>query len=149
MVPFINSLVDAVEKTVNISTSRGRLINDLGNRPCSGDLSAVVELSSSTFSGLLIVSFPQVTILNFVSRLTGEAQLELNSLVQSAVGEFTNIAVMSAKKKLNEVGYGLRVDIPMITTNSQLPAEKIANCKKCVVVPLKTALGEYFIDIRS
>jgi CheY-specific phosphatase CheX/anti-anti-sigma regulatory factor len=148
IIPFVNGVITAIGTVKKTSSRKQTLFTQEGGAPLLGDVSALVQLESPSFRGVFVLSFPRATILRLVSQLTGEPAGELTSLVQSAVGEFGNLAVTTGKKTLNELGYGLKCQLPVVTMEKSLPAGLENPAFKSLVVPFETEHGQYFIDVR-
>ncbi|MGZ3693078.1 MAG: chemotaxis protein CheX [Bdellovibrionota bacterium] len=149
VVPFINSTMQAIECLTKIKSGKNQstYFQD-AQAALLGDVSAVISIKCPTFSGLFVISFPKETLFSLVSKLTGAPQTEIDGMVESTAGEFANIAVMSAKKNLNDLGYGIQCTTPSVTQESNLARGLGVANQKCMVVPLDTEFGEYFIDFR-
>ncbi|MGZ3652892.1 MAG: chemotaxis protein CheX, partial [Bdellovibrionota bacterium] len=146
--PFINSFTKTLQTMAGVkSKKRTAGIQKLG-RTFQGNIVGINTVTSPSFNGIIAISFPQETILNLVGKITGAPFTEINSLVQSAVGEILNVTVTGAKKTLNESGYGVRVDLPRVTLDTTVPANVLAGEKGSIVVTFDSNAGPYFIDIR-
>ena len=96
--PFIEATVEVLETMASTKAAAGKpyLKN---NKVAAGDVSAVIGLTGE-INGTLSVTFTEACILSIVSNMLGEDVEKMNSSVNDAVGETTNMIAGLARRKL-------------------------------------------------
>lgn len=148
MNPFIAAAMGVIEKQMRMNSGRGKPLAFPANSSLDGDISGLVDLDCGSFKALVVLSFPQATILKMVERITGEVPPNMDNMVKSSVGEITNVVFTRGKKKLNEMGYGIKSAIPKVVNTHDLPAEYEKFSGEALKVPFSTEFGDYFAEIR-
>lgn len=106
----------------------------------------MIGLVSDVFSGSVVISFPQATFLNVMSRMLGEEFTEITKEIEDGAGEITNIIFGQAKITLNERGYGIKTALPSVVTGQDHSILQMSTGPR-VVVPFETDVGPFFVEI--
>lgn len=146
--PFLESASKAVELQMMTTCTRRSPAPILGTTPISGDICGIIPLDCGSFQAIVVITFPQKTILDLVGKLTGAPPSAIDSLVKGCVGEITNIAFTRGKKRLNEMGFGIKSALPKVFQEKTLPLEFGKYSGKGVLVPFDTGCGECFAEVR-
>jgi len=146
--PFLESASKAVELQMMTTCVRGTPSPITGITPISGDICGIIPLDCGSFQAIVVLTFPQKTIFDLVGKLTGSPTNAIDSLVKGCVGEITNIAFTRGKKRLNEMGFGIKSALPKVFQEKTLPTEFAKYSGKGVLVPFDTECGECFAEVR-
>lgn len=111
----------------------------------SGDISAILSITSSTSKGSLAISFGKDCFLAVVNRMLGEKYQEISAENSDAAAELCNQIFGVAKKAINAMGNDLQPAIPSIITGA---GHKIQHktLGPCVVVKFRTDSGWFTIE---
>jgi chemotaxis protein CheX len=111
-----------------------------------GDISGVIGLTSPSFNGTVVISFPAQTFLNIMSRMLGEEFTEITPDIQDGASELTNIIFGHAKRVLNERGYGIQMAIPSVITGKNHSIQNNSSGPR-IAVPFESDAGSFGIEI--
>lgn len=113
--PFVESTVDAFQKMLASTVTRGRPL--LSKEPPGGsELISIIGLSGR-MRGAVVLQLPVATGLNIAGRILMEEKKEVDSDVYDAVAEFTNIIAGGAKaqlSRLDEDGTPITLGLPTV-----------------------------------
>lgn len=146
--PFIDATVKVLGTQANTKSTAGKIYVRKRGEKFSGDISGVIGLVCDAFNGSVVISFPEKTFLEIVSRIFGEKHLTITREIEDGAAELTNIIFGQAKIVLNERGYGIKTALPSVVTgkdHSVVPASQGA----VVVVPFESDAGAFFIEITT
>ena len=107
--PFIEATLDVLETMAATKAVAGKPYLKQ-NQVAAGDVSAVIGLTGE-INGTVSVTFTEACILPIVSNMLGEDMREMNSSINDAVGETTNMIAGLARRKLDELGRPLQAAI--------------------------------------
>ena len=142
--PFINATLHVLETISSTKTSPGKpfLKED---QKAHGDVTAVIGLTGEA-SGTISVSFTETCILSIVSKMFGEEMTSINSEIQDAVGEISNMISGQARQKLESLGTTLKAAIPTVVTGK---GHSITHITKypIIAIPFETDKGSFTIEI--
>ena len=110
------------------------------------DISGVIGITSDSFSGSVVIAFPQKTFLAVMSRMIGEECTSLNKEIIDGVGELTNIIFGQAKITLNEKGYGIKTAIPSVISGQGHTVQNFGE-GPVVMIPFNTDVGDFYVEI--
>ena len=101
---------------------------------------------SDSFSGNVIITFPEKTFLGLISKILRENYTAINKENADGAGELTNMIFGQAKITLNEQGYGIKTALPSLIIGK---SHHITGSKQelVVVVPFECELGSFFVEI--
>ncbi len=116
-VEFINPFLEAVVKVVKTMAftepKAGKPSLRQKNAPSRGDVTGIVGLTGPV-KGSFALSFSEPAILEIVTNMFGEDFLEVNSEVEDAVGELSNMVCGDARRLLEEKGHSFQASIPTV-----------------------------------
>lgn len=149
-VGFINPFLDATLKVLEISAETqakpGAVFVKKNNAELSGDISGVIGMVSDSFNGNVIITFPEQTFLNIISKMLGEEVLKIDQATADGAAELTNMIFGQAKVVLNEKGYGLKTALPSVITGRGHSFSSKAH-GPVMVVPFDSTAGKFFVEI--
>ena len=145
--PFLLATVKLLEVQAGVKSVAGKVFLKTATE-MSGDISGVIGLLSDSFSGTVVISFPEKTYLSLVSRMYGVEQVELTKQNQETAAEITNIIFGQAKVILNEKGYGIKSALPSVVIGRD---HIVASTEDgvTVVVPFESDAGSFFVEITT
>jgi len=149
-VEFINPFLSATLKVLEIQASTKATAGTIEikgqkqNPPCA--ISGIIGITAEAFNGSVVIGFPKETFLGIMSRMLGEEYTSFNKDIIDGAGELTNIIFGQAKVALNEKGFGIKMAIPSVISGTGIEVHGVTK-GPIVVVPFKTDLGPFFIEI--
>lgn len=144
--PFLNSTLHVLKVQANIESHAGRVYLKKRDENLLGDVSGVIGIVSDSFSGAVIISFPEKTFLKVMSEMLGEEYTELNKDIIDGAGEITNMIFGQAKLVLNEKGYGIKTALPSVVSGKDHCLTS-NNAGPSVIVPFESTAGNFFVEI--
>lgn len=114
----IDAVVETFSNMIGVRPQPGRAIFN-ANQPIHGDISGIMNLVQEQHDGVLIVTFPKDTIFHILARIYGTQFTDINSSVQQAVGEFTNVIYGGVKTSVNKSGYKFKMALPSVVIGDQ------------------------------
>lgn len=142
--PFIESALNVIGTVASIEATAGKpyLKND---ELANGDVSGVIGLTGEA-SGTVSVSFKEQCILSIVSNMFGEKVTAIDSEIEDAVGEITNMISGQARQKLEVIGRSLQAAIPTVIVG---PNHRISHITKSpiIAIPFSTGNGDFTIEV--
>lgn len=147
---FINPFLQATLKVLDVQTNTKAEVEKIylkqHGEKFSGDISGVIGIVSETFTGSVVISFPEATFVQIMSRMFGEEIKAITKELEDGAAELTNIIFGQAKIILNEKGYGIKTALPsVITGKDHSVASTIQGIT--VVVPFRSDAGKFFVEI--
>ncbi len=110
------------------------------------EFSVILELSVDPFKGILIFHFDKSVAQSIIEKLTGSVIDSSNSAeILDGIGEVSNMFYGTAKTKLNESGYKLKMSVPKPCLTSELPAP-VGEFRN-MVIPFKVLSKSCFVEI--
>lgn len=146
--PFLAATVEVLKTQAKTSSIPGKIFVKKPGESFSGDISGVIGLVSDAFTGSVVISFPELTFLEIISRIFGEQHAAITPEIQDGAAELTNIIFGRAKIVLNEKGYGIKTALPSVVTGKN-HSVKSAVLGHVVVVPFESDAGPFFIEITT
>lgn len=146
--PFLGATMKVLEVQAKTLANPAKPYLKKEKEKSLGDISGVIGLVSEAFCGSVVISFPEKTFLAVMSRMLGENYQSISPELESGAGELTNIIFGQAKISLNEKGYGIKTALPSVVTGKD---HSLASAVKgvTVVVPFKTEVGDFFVEINT
>ncbi len=111
--PFVEGTVAVLESTCSTKTERESVFMRKTDA-ISGDLSAVVALTTDDRQGTLTISFEKKCLLGIATRMIGEPQVEVNDEIKLVAGEICGQIFAYSRRKLATQGYDLKAAIPSV-----------------------------------
>ena len=108
------------------------------------EITAIIGITGD-IAGMVMISMPKETALRFYSAVMGEEKTEADSIVASAIAEFTNTVAGTAAIALDDKGLSADISPPVVihgkgASVSTLDLPRIA-------VPLKTGIGPMTVEL--
>lgn len=144
--PFLTSAISVLETQASTKAKPGKAFRKKPEEQLTGDISGVIALTSDSFHGTMILSFPKATFLKIISKMMGSEVTELTSEIGSGAGELTNIIFGQAKVTLNERGFGIHKSLPQVVAGHEESGVNIEKGSR-VVIPFETDSGPFSIEI--
>ena len=144
--PFLSAAVKVLEIQASTKSEAGAVELKGKNQNPVCVVSGVIGITADAFNGSVVIGFPKETFLGIMSRMLGEEYTSISKDIVDGAGELTNIIFGQAKAELNQKGYGIKMAIPSVVSGV---GHEIHGVTKgpVVVVPFKTDLGPFFIEI--
>lgn len=144
---YVNSFYKAVqnvfEMMLDLKTERGQLgvVEDM----IPGKDANVVIGVTGDLTGTVLFSFPEEMALEMIKIMSGMEMDKLDSFVCSALGEVANIISGNAMTNLSEQNYTCDIVPPQVIVGQNKSLSMATD--KALVLPLKTKIGEFDINI--
>lgn len=144
--PFLEATLRVLKIQALIEASAGKIYIKKDVSELSGDISGVIGLVSDSFSGNVIITFPEKTFLTLMSKMHGEEYTSINKENADGASELTNMIFGQAKVTLNDQGYGIKTALPSLIIGK---SHRFTSNKQelVVVVPFQSDLGSFFVEI--
>ncbi len=142
--PFIDATTDVLTTMAGIAPKAGKPYlkkNELAN----GDVSGIIGLTGGA-SGSMALSFSEKAIVRIVSNMLGEEIAEINSDINDAVGEITNMISGSARKKLESMGLSITAAIPTVVAGKNHSVRHVLGGPS-IIIPFQIEEGSFVIDV--
>lgn len=145
ILPFVESTLEVLKLTASTSATKNKVYIKTGNEP-SGDISAIVSMTSPTFIGSFAISFEESCFLEVVSNMLMEEYTSINEENRDAVGEICNQVFGMAKARMNdELGLDIAKAIPTIIEGKKHTLKHMI-VGKCITVKFNTKKGSFTIE---
>jgi chemotaxis protein CheX len=145
---IVNAFIDATIQVLETMAQTPAVKESLYLRApdsVSGDISAILSITSSKTKGSLAISFEKGCFLNVVNRMMGESYDVINADNSDAAAELCNQIFGVAKKAINASGNDLQPAIPSIVTGEHHKIQH-KTLGPCVVVKFRTPAGWFTIE---
>ena len=110
------------------------------------EFSVILELSVDPFKGILFFHFDKSVAQSIIEKLTGSAiDSSNNTEILDGIGEVSNMFYGTAKTKLNESGFKLKMSVPKPCLTKDLP-ESVGDFKN-MIIPFKILSKNCFVEI--
>ena len=144
--PFLSATIDVLKVLAHVEAIAGKPYLKKSGEKFTGDISGVIGIVSESFSGSVIISFPEKTFISFMNSMLDEKYTEINPDILDGAGEITNQVFGKAKVTLNEKGFGIKAAIPSVVSGKDHTLLSI--CKgPTVVIPFSCDEGKFFVEI--
>jgi CheY-specific phosphatase CheX len=142
---FIASAISAVETLAQVPIERGvPYVKSLKSHR-DYDVSGGVGLTGQ-IAGLITMNFTRPVICSLVTKMRGEPVTSITQSVRDAVGEMLTAMAETARKQMAEANKEFSISQPMVTSGRHQSLNYPLGVP-CIVVPLKTAPGEFTIEV--
>lgn len=114
---FLSYLSEAVQHALNTQMaceSRVSAVSLKRQATFATDIAAVLQMTSSRYSGTLAMVFPASSFLNLYAAMVGETFAEINAENSDAAGEIINIVYGVARPKINKLGHDFTPALPSV-----------------------------------
>ena len=111
----------------------------------SGDISAIVTMTSGQHHGSMAIAFDEACFLDIVKNMLGEVHTEITVDVADAAGEICNQIFGVAKQKLNQHGYSIEPARPTVITG---PKHRIQHrvAAPCWAIRFESTAGSLILE---
>jgi chemotaxis protein CheX len=142
--PFLNATVNVL-KTMAFTEARAGKPYLKKDRGARGDVSGIIGITGDS-QGSLSISFSESCICAIVGNMFGETITALNSEVEDAVGEITNMISGDARRELETTGIVLKAAIPTVVSGKD---HVISHMTKgpSIAIPFSTDAGDFTVEI--
>lgn len=144
--PFLAATLHVLKVQAQTEATAGQVYIRKASDQLVGDISGVIGIVSDTFTGSVMISFPEKTFLKVLSRMLGDEITKIDQDSSDGAGELTNMIFGQAKITLNEKGYGIKTAIPSVVTGKD-HSLKGHTQGPVMVIPFETDIGKFFVEI--
>jgi len=144
--PFLNATLNVLKIQASIEARAGKIYLKKPDEKLLGDVSGVIGIVSDSFSGAVVISFPEQTFLKVMGGMLGEEYTEMSQDILDGAGEITNMIFGQAKLSLNEKGYGIKTALPSVVSGKDHSLNSKAQ-GPTIVVPFQSQAGVFFVEI--
>jgi len=142
--PFVKATTRVIETMAFLSPQPGQSFLKERGTP-TGDVTGVVGITGSGYTGSVAVSFSEDCIKALVSNMLGEEIKEIAPETLDAVGELTNMISGAARAELSSLGLDFEAGIPaVISGRSHVVAH--ATESPVMVIPFRTEHGDFSVE---
>jgi chemotaxis protein CheX len=142
--PFLEATISVLKTMAFISSKPGKPYLKKKDETARGDVTGVIGLSGD-HEGSLSISFSFPCIKGIIENMLGEVHDELNSEVNDAVGELTNMICGDARKRLEKDRISLKAGIPTIIAGRNHTIRHVTT-SPIIVLPFSTDFGDFFVE---
>jgi CheY-specific phosphatase CheX len=142
---FIASAIKAVETLAQVPIERGVPYVKSPKSHRDYDVSGGVGLTGQ-IAGLVTMNFTRPVICSLVTKMLGEPVTSITQSVRDAVGRMLTTMAESARQQMAQANKEFTVSQPMVTAGRHQSLNYPLGVP-CIVVPLKTAPGEFTIEV--
>lgn len=143
--PFITSAVNAFTTMCFIRCERRSLKLKERSDQTPGDISGTVGIVGD-INGIVAVTLSKEIACCVVSNMIGETVSTVNSVVEDAIGELTNIIAGNAKNILRSEGHNVSISLPSVLVGSYHVISTPANIPS-VIVGFNTEISPFWLEI--
>lgn len=146
---IVQPLAEAVTKTFSIQFSTPVEILSIDHsetQTLEFEIAAIMSISSSTYTGIVALCFPQSTFLALVERMLLKKYTTIDSNNADAAGEMLNIIYGVARLRINRDGFDFFPAIPSVVRGKSLIISHISG-SPCIVVSCKSESGPFALEI--
>ncbi|MEK6705337.1 MAG: chemotaxis protein CheX [Bdellovibrionota bacterium] len=112
--PFLEAMIETFKIQCHTECKPGKIVLKKPYEEIGGDLSGVIGLTSETFKGSIVLSFPKDTFLKIASNMLGKIYTDITNEIRDVGAELTNIVLGRSKVVLNERGYAIKSALPSV-----------------------------------
>jgi chemotaxis protein CheX len=142
--PFLESTVSVLKTMASINPIPGKPYIKNGTT-ATGDVSGIVGITGET-EGSICITFSKGCILQIISQMLGESQLEINDEVKDAVGELTNMISGDSRRRLAEMGHHFQGAIPTVISGCGHEVRHITK-GPILSIPFRTNAGSFTVEV--
>jgi CheY-specific phosphatase CheX len=146
---LLDPFVEATVRTLGEMTGEKPLVHSVYQKQgyrIFGDHSAIIGLSARS-EGTLVLSFPKETSWELSRRLVHALDVEVNDeIVQSCVGEITNIIVGQAKGTLSQTSHHFAMSTPTVVAGENHEI-RYKGGLPCLVASFTSVMGDFALQL--
>lgn len=142
--PFLEATINVIKTMAFVEPRAGKPFLKKGSK-AHGDVSGIIGLTGGA-RGSLAISFNEGCILNIVSNMLGETITSLDSDINDAVGEITNMVSGAARKLLEKEGFNISAAIPTVVSGRDHTIVHVLGGPS-IIIPFETDAGTFVLDI--
>lgn len=143
--PFLNATCNVLE-TMCRTKARAAKAYLKQTQLTYGEVTGIIGMASSTFSGCMIVSFSQQCIVNIVAKMLMEpAKDKVDDEVVDAVGELTNMICGGAKAELARMNHKFNLATPTMVVGKGVEITYRSEAGT-IVIPFETEYGNFVVE---
>ncbi len=143
--PFIDSTLLTLKEMAQAKVEATSVYRKLGYR-IYGDYSALVSITTQS-EGTLIMTFPTATAQELAKRVLAPLGVDVTEeLVQSVIGEITNILVGQAKGRLSETSFRFTMSVPTVVAGPHHEI-KYKQGLPCLVTSFTGDIGDFALQV--
>lgn len=142
--PFINATTHCLSTMAQTAPVVGEPTEKQG-KSTSGAVTGVLGMGGEQYTGCMIISFDELSIIAIVNRMLMENFTELTTEVVDAVGELTNMIVGAAKREFSEQGIVFDMASPLVLRGHGLVLHQLGNAPT-IVLPFETGEGRFTVE---
>ncbi|MFW5961998.1 MAG: chemotaxis protein CheX [bacterium] len=143
--PVYKATTDVFKSFFALNIERGTL--QVKDEPVFAKEANVAIKVSGDLEGFFLFSLTKDMALNIVFHMAGMRLEEINEIVVSAVGEFANMISGHVLAEFEENNYTCDITTPDVSIGSKNKKFKHIYKTKTLVIPLKTELGEFDLNV--
>ena len=144
--PFLEAVVNVLKTMAFTEPTPGKPFLKKKSDVSQGDVTGVIGVTGPV-KGSVALSFTEAAILHVVSSMFGEECREVNSEVEDAVGELSNMICGDARRMLEGMGHPFQGSIPSIISGK---GHKITHIVPgpSIVMPFTVGGGaSFFVEV--
>lgn len=138
--PFIMASSEILQSKYQVKSRPGQIFFKKSCGDFLGDITCIIPVVEEQFSGAISISFPESTILKFMSSIHG---MDEKLLIE--VDALSNLILNRARSELLRRGYTLQSICPAIVTGKESPF--VASLDRIVVIPVESCAGKYYLEL--
>ncbi|MBN1917204.1 MAG: chemotaxis protein CheX [Verrucomicrobia bacterium] len=142
--PFVASAMNAVLTLCKVEMQRGVPYVKDPAQPRDYDVSGGIALTGR-LTGVVSINFTRNVICSLATKILGEPVSTINHVVCDLVGEMANIVAGTAKQYMPEEE-DFKISLPTVVSG-RFQSHSYPPGVPCIVVPFKTAPGEFTIEV--
>jgi len=142
--PFLEGTISVLSTMAFVNPKPGKPRLKTDNRAV-GDVSGIIGLTGDA-KGSLALSFSEGCIIKIVNNMLGESFTEVNSDIQDAVGEITNMISGDARKRLEADGFKITAAIPTVVSGKNHEIKHVVQGPS-IVIPFDIDEGPFVVDV--
>ncbi|HET57476.1 MAG TPA: chemotaxis protein CheX [Deltaproteobacteria bacterium] len=142
--PFLEGTLHVVKTMAFIDARPGKPFLKRDNS-AKGDISGIIGIAGSA-RGSFALSFSEGCILRIVSNMLGEEITQVNSDIEDAVGELTNMVSGAARQRLDVMGISLSAAIPTVVRGKDHCIVHTLGGPS-IIIPFETDNGNFVADV--
>jgi chemotaxis protein CheX len=142
--PFLEGTISVLSTMAFVNPRPGKPRLKTDNKAV-GDVSGIIGLTGDA-RGSLALSFSAGCIIKIVNNMLGESFTEVNSDIQDAVGEITNMISGDARKRLEAAGFKIAAAIPTVVSGKSHEIKHVLQGPS-IVIPFDIDEGPFVVDV--
>lgn len=145
--PFLEGTVAVLKRIAGTVAKPGTLAVRDAAAPLDGEITGMIPLLTDSFTGVVLITFPEKTYLGIANRMLGESHEAITPEIRDGAAEITNQIYGYAKRILNEKDYRLPLALPKVLSGNT-PAELPPCAGPRIAIPFDSDAGAFTVEIR-